>query len=57
MLLPSHTDKVQPINAGCGMIMKKKIGEALERWLENEANLELWHVKMSAKSANDKMDW
>ena len=49
MLPASHTDKVQPIDAGCGMMMKQKIGEAMERWLENKANLELWHDKISAK--------
>ena len=49
MLPAHHTDKVQPIDAGCGMMMKKKIGEAMERWLENKANLELWHDKISAK--------
>lgn len=33
-LLPvNHTDKVQPIDAGCGRMMKKKIGESMERWL------------------------
>ena len=50
-LLPAnHTDKVQPIDAGCGRMMKKKIGEAMEGWLEREENLEMWHDKVSAKT-------
>ena len=49
-LLPeNHTDKVQPIDAGCGKLLKTKIGEAMERWLEEDDNLELWHDKISAK--------
>eukprot|EP00794_Sanderia_malayensis_P014737 gene14737-16272_t len=48
MLPANYTDKVQPIDAGCGMMMKKKIGEAMERWLEDETKLELWHDKISA---------
>eukprot|EP00794_Sanderia_malayensis_P013396 gene13396-14769_t len=47
MLPANHTEKVQPIDAGCGMMMKKKIGEAMERQLEDETNLELWHDKLS----------
>ena len=49
-LLPAnHTDKVQPIDAGCGRMMKLKIGEAMERWLENDSNVDVWHDKISAK--------
>ena len=29
--------------------MKVKIGEALERWLEEKDNLEKWHDRLSAK--------
>ena len=43
------TDKVQPIDAGCGMMIKKKIGEAMERWLTVEAHLELWNNKITAR--------
>ena len=44
-LLPeNHTDKVQPIDAGCGKIWKAQIG-----WVEEEDNLELWHDKLTAK--------
>ena len=40
-LLPeNHTDKVQPIDAGYGKMIKKKIGEQMEKWLEKEENLE-----------------
>ena len=50
-LLPlNHTDKVQPIDAGFGKMMKTKIGEAMERWLDLDSNLELWHDKISASN-------
>ena len=49
-LLPSnHTDKVQPIDAGFGNEIKKKIGENLERWLEKDDNVDKWHDKLSAR--------
>ncbi len=49
-LLPAnHTDKVQPIDATIGYIMKKKIGEAMERWLETDENLDIWHDKLPCK--------
>lgn len=49
-LLPeNHTDKVQPIDAGFGKQMKVKIGEAMEKWLEKEENLDMWHDSISAK--------
>ena len=39
-LLPeNHTDKIQPIDAGCGQMMKVEIGAAMETWLEEEKNL------------------
>ena len=41
-LLPeNHTDKVQPIDAGYGKLLKTKIGEAMDIWLEKGENLEL----------------
>lgn len=46
MLPENHTDKIQPVDAGCGRIMKVKIGEALERWLEEKDNLEKWHDRL-----------
>lgn len=37
-LLPeNHTDKVQPINAGYGKMIKKKISKKMEKWLEKVA--------------------
>ena len=50
-LLPeNHADKVQPIDAGCNKILKTKIGETMERWLEDDDNLDLWHDKITAKT-------
>ena len=49
MLLENHTDKIQPINAGCGRMMKVKIAAAIDRWLETEDNFDKWHDKLSAK--------
>ena len=45
----NHTDKVQPIDAGFGKQMKAKIGEAIEKWLEEDENLDMWHDSISAK--------
>ena len=30
--------------------MKKKIGEQMEKWLEEEKNLEMWHDSIPAKT-------
>ena len=49
MLPENHTDKIQPIDAGCGRIMKGKIGAAMETWLEEENNLYKWQDRLSAK--------
>ena len=46
----NHTDKVQPIDAGYGKMMKKKIGEQMEKWLEEEKNLEMWHDSILANT-------
>ena len=49
-LLPeNHTDKVQPIDAGFGKQMKAKIGEVMEKWLEQDKNLDMWHDRLSAR--------
>ena len=49
-LLPeNHTDKVQPEDAGFGKQMKAKIGEPMEKWLEEDENLDTWHDRLSAK--------
>lgn len=50
-LLPeNHTAKVWPIDAGYGKMIKKKIGEQMEKWLEKEENLEMWHDGIPAKT-------
>ena len=48
MLPENHTDKLQPIDAGCGRMMKLKIGAAKETWLEEEDNLDKWQDNLSA---------
>ena len=49
-LLPENrTDKIQPIDAGFGKMYKTKIGEEMDKWLETQVNLELWHDKLSAR--------
>ena len=49
-LLPeNHTHKLQPIDAGFGKQMKAKIGEAMEKWLEEDENLDVWHYSLSVK--------
>ena len=41
-LLPeNHTDKIQPIDAGFGKTLKTKIGQEMDKWLEEKDNLEL----------------
>ena len=49
MLPENHTDEIQPVDAGCGKMMKVKIAAEMERWLEEEHNLEKWHDKLSAR--------
>ena len=49
MLPENHTDKIQSIDAGCGRMMKGKIGAAMETWLEEENNLDKWQDRLSAK--------
>ena len=49
-LLPkNHTDKIQPIDAGFGKMLKTKIGQDMDKWLEEKDNLELWHDKIAAR--------
>ena len=48
-LLPeNHTDKAQPIDAEFGKQVKAKIGEAMEKWLVEDENLDMWHDSLSA---------
>ena len=49
MLPENQTDKAQPIDAGIGRFIKLKIGNALDKWLEVDENVEKWQGKMSAK--------
>lgn len=49
MLPDNHTDKIQPIDAGCGRMMKVKIAAAIDKWLETEDNLDKWRDRLSAK--------
>ena len=49
-LLPeNHTDKIQPIDAGFGKMLKTKIGQEMDKWLAEKDNLELWHDKITAR--------
>jgi hypothetical protein len=43
-LPPGTTDITQPIDSGYGRAVKKRIGDKLATWLENEANLEKWET-------------
>ena len=45
----NHTVKLQPIDAGFGKQLKAKIGEAMEKGLEEDENLDMWHDILSAK--------
>ena len=49
-LLPeNHTDKIQPIDAGCGRMMKLRIGTAMETWLEKDSNFDKWQMGCQPK--------
>ena len=41
-LAADETDKVQPVDAGEGFMMKKLIGRRLDTYLENEENFQKW---------------
>ena len=49
MLPENESDKVQPMDAGTGRLMKLKIGNTLDTWLEVNESIEKWHGKMKAK--------
>ena len=49
MLPDSQTDKVQPIDAGIGRMFKKKMEDEMDKWLDDEDNIEKWHDKISAR--------
>ena len=42
------TNFIQPIDAGLGRSVRIKIGHALDVWLMDAENLEMWESKMSA---------
>ena len=44
-----QTDKVQPINQGYRVMMKTRIGDALDRFLDVPENIDLWPGKLSAR--------
>ena len=41
---PRKSYKVQPKDAGFGKQMKAKIGKAMEKWLEEDENLDMWVI-------------
>ncbi len=43
MLPDSQTDKAQPIDAGIGRLFKKKIEDQMDKWLDDEDNIEKPH--------------
>ena len=50
-LPPGTTDITQPVDSGYGRAVKRLIGAALCKWLENEANMEKWETgKISASN-------
>ena len=57
MLPENHTDKIQPIDAGCGWMMKVKTGAAMKTWLEEENNLDKWEYRLSAKDRISMTQW
>ena len=52
MLPPSHTEDVQPVDDGYGMLTKMYMGEEMEKWLEDDTNMERWDS--GALSASDR---
>jgi hypothetical protein len=51
-LLAGKTDYVQPVDAGLGRQMKLYIGEEMDKWLEDDDNLEKW--ESNSLSASDR---
>ena len=46
-LPPNQTDEVQPTDRGLGRLVKLYCGDELNKWLEDEDNLEMWEGNMS----------
>ena len=42
LLPPNETEMCQPIDAGVGAVIKVKIGQAQDEWLDVEGNLDAW---------------
>jgi hypothetical protein len=51
-LLANHTDFVQPVDAGLGRQVKIYIGEEMDKWLDDDDNLEKW--ESNSLSASDR---
>ena len=45
---PNCTDFLQPVDAGAGAVIGMLYLRAQDRWLDKDANLELWESKMTA---------
>lgn len=42
-VLPNSTDLWQPVDASYAQILKTLIGQAQQRWLDDDENAEKWH--------------
>ena len=53
---PNHTDEVQPIDRGLGRQVKIYIGQQMDKWLEDDDNLERWEstARGTSLSASDR---
>ena len=49
---PNCTDELQPIDRGLGAQVKRYVGDELDTWLEDDANLEKW--ESNSFSASDR---
>lgn len=52
LLPPGKTDFAQPIDAGFGRAVKHEMGEAMDKWLDDDGNLEKWEG--NALTASDR---
>jgi len=52
LLPPGKTDFAQPIDAGFGRVVKLYMGEEMDKWLDDDNNLERW--ESNALSASDR---
>mmetsp|Transcript_2977 Transcript_2977/g.5996 ORF Transcript_2977/g.5996 Transcript_2977/m.5996 type:complete len:325 (-) Transcript_2977:248-1222(-) len=49
-----ETDELAPVDAGYGKDVKHGVGVEMDKWLEEEGNLEKWEGGASALSASDR---